>query len=293
MDVIRSRVELQRRADALRAAGQRIAMVPTMGALHVGHLSLVELARTRADLVWVSIFVNPTQFNDDSDFEGYPRDLEADLEICRERGVDLVYAPEVADLYPVGDQTRVGVGELAEPLCGASRPGHFEGVATVVARLLLAAKPHFAIFGEKDFQQLAVIRRMAADLGMDVEILGGAIVREPDGLALSSRNARLGPRARAQAVALVEALDAAERAVAKGERARDALLAEVRGRLQQATQGTVDYAELRDPDTLAPAPAALEGPTLLALAVEFGPDPDGAGSPVRLIDNRVLQASRS
>ncbi len=227
MDVVRGKGELQLRADAERAAGQQIALVPTMGALHAGHLSLVKLARTRADRVWVSIFVNPTQFDQNSDFDGYPRDLEGDLKICQAEGVDLVYAPETADLYPDGDQTAVAVTKLSEPLCGTSRPGHFRGVATVVAKLLLAAKPHVAVFGEKDFQQLAIIRRMVRDLGIDVEILGGEIVREPDGLALSSRNVHLGPVARGQATALVEALDRAERAVAQGERSRDALMAEV------------------------------------------------------------------
>ena len=292
MDVIRSKRELQLRADSERAKGRRIALVPTMGALHAGHLSLVELAATRADEVWVSVFVNPTQFNQNSDFDGYPRDLEGDLRICRAHGVALVYAPETGDLYPEGDQTRVEVAQLSEPLCGAHRPGHFRGVATVVTKLLLAAKPHVAVFGEKDFQQLAVIRRLVRDLGIDVEILGGAIVREPDGLAMSSRNVRLGPMARSQAVALALALDVAERAIAKGERGRDALVSLVRGRLAGATQAAIDYAELRDPDTLEPAPATLNGPTLLALAVHFERDADGAGAPVRLIDNRVLLTAR-
>jgi len=290
LDLIRGKRELQRRADAERAGGHRIALVPTMGALHAGHLSLVELARSRTDRVWVSIFVNPTQFNQNSDFEGYPRDLEADIETCRANGVDLVYAPEVADLYPQDDQTWVDVEELSRPLCGARRPGHFRGVATVVAKLLLAAKPHVAIFGEKDFQQLAIIRRMVGDLGIDVEILGGPILREPDGLALSSRNVHLGPAAREQAVALVEALDAVERLVASGERSRDTLVAALRARLGEAPLAVIDYAELRDPDTLELAPETLSGPVLLALAVNFQRDPSGAGAPVRLIDNRVVVA---
>ena len=288
MDVIRGKRELQLRADAERAAGRRIALVPTMGALHAGHLSLVHSAQARADRTWVSIFVNPTQFNQNSDFDGYPRDLEGDLDTCRDNGVDLVYTPEVEDLYPEGEQTRVEVVRLSQPLCGERRLGHFRGVSTVVAKLLLAAKPHLAIFGEKDFQQLAIIRRMVRDLGIDVEILGGAIVREPDGLALSSRNVHLGPVARGQAVALVQAMDAAHRAVAKGERSRDALLARVRDRLGEASLAAIDYAELRDPDTLELAPETLCGPVLLALALNFERDPDGAGAPVRLIDNRIL-----
>ncbi|MFP8875127.1 MAG: pantoate--beta-alanine ligase, partial [Myxococcota bacterium] len=205
--------QLQARADAERAKGHRIALVPTMGALHRGHLSLVEVARRHADRVWVSIFVNPTQFNENSDFESYPRDDARDLATCRAAGVDLVYLPRVEDLYPEGAQTWVDVTELATPLCGAARPGHFRGVGTVVSKLLLAAKPHVAVFGEKDFQQLAVLRRLVRDLGFDVEVLGAPTVREDDGLALSSRNVHLGPVARCQATALVRALDLAEHLV--------------------------------------------------------------------------------
>ena len=288
MLVIDARRALQEHADAERARGQRIALVPTMGALHAGHLSLVDEARKRADQVWVSIFVNPTQFNEAQDFEGYPRTTETDLEACRAAGVDGVYLPSVSDVYPEGAQTWVDVEKLALPLCGGSRPGHFRGVTTVVSKLLLACKPHVAVFGEKDFQQLAVIRRMVLDLGFDVEIVGGAIVREPDGVALSSRNVRLGPAARAQAVALVRALDVAEALVQAGERSRDALLEAVRAEISTATQARLDYAELRDPDSLEESPESLNGPALLALAVNFTPDADGQGADVRLIDNRVL-----
>jgi len=276
--------ELHALADAERAAGRRIALVPTMGALHAGHASLCELARRHADRVWVSIFVNPAQFDDPGDLERYPRDLAGDLERCRRAGVDLVFAPDVAELYPPGAQTWVEVGELSRGLCGASRPGHFRGVATVVAKLLLAAKPHVAVFGAKDFQQLAVVRRLARDLCLDVEIVGAPIVREADGLALSSRNARLDPRSRREALCLSRALDAAERAVAAGERSTARLLALARSELAGARGAELDYAELRDPETLAPAGEALVGPALLALAVRFR-TPDAA---VRLIDNRVL-----
>jgi pantoate--beta-alanine ligase len=293
MLVIDHRGELQRRADAERAAGRRLALVPTMGALHAGHLSLVDEARKRAEAVWVSIFVNPTQFNEVEDFESYPCDLERDLERCREAGVSLVYVPKVEDLYPPNSQTWVEVTELARPLCGASRPGHFRGVATVVAKLLLAAKPHVAVFGEKDFQQLAVIRRMARDLGFDVEIAGAPTVRESDGLALSSRNVRLGPRAREQALALVRSLDAAEAAVTAGERAAAGLLEGVRKELATASQAEIDYAELRDVETLELISDTISGATLLALAVNFQPDSDGRGASVRLIDNRVLLRSET
>jgi pantoate--beta-alanine ligase len=288
MRVVESRRELQQLADVQRARGQRIALVPTMGALHDGHLSLVSEARKRADEVWLSIFVNPTQFNQAQDFEVYPRDDERDLEQCRRAGVDVVYLPTAADVYPEGAETWVEVDRLTEPLCGASRPGHFRGVTTVVSKLFLAAKPHVAVFGEKDCQQLAVIRRMTRDLGFDIEIVGAPTVREPDGLALSSRNVRLGPEARRQALALVRALDAAEVAVAAGERSRESLLATARTEITRATQATLDYAELRDPDSLELAPLQLSGPTLLALAVDFAADPSGEGAAVRLIDNRLL-----
>ena len=288
MQIVESRRELQLLADQERARGQRIALVPTMGALHAGHLSLVDEGRKRADQVWVSIFVNPTQFNEAHDFEGYPREPARDLEACRAAGVDLVYTPGVEDVYPEGALTWVDVEDLTLPLCGASRPGHFRGVTTVVSKLFLAAKPHVAVFGQKDFQQLAVIRRMARDMGFDVEIVGGATVREPDGVALSSRNVRLGPEARRQAVALVRALDAAEAAVAAGERDHRALLGVVRAEIAKASQAQLDYADLRDPESLENAPETLAGATLLALAVNFTPDHDGAGADVRLIDNRVL-----
>ena len=286
--VIETTEALRAEADRLRAAGRRIAIVPTMGALHPGHLSLVKVAREHADVVWVSIFVNPTQFNEASDFEAYPVDLSRDLSLCAEHGVDAVFTPGVADLYPEGADTWVEVEELAGPLCGRTRPGHFRGVTTVVSKLFLAAKPHVAVFGEKDYQQLAVIRRMNRDLGFGIDVLGGPIVREPDGLALSSRNVHLGPQAREQALVLVQSLEAAERALANGEVSRDALLAAVRETIAQASLASIDYAEFRDPESLEESPDRLAGPALLALAVQFRADKSGQGAPVRLIDNRVL-----
>jgi pantoate--beta-alanine ligase len=291
VQVVRLPRELQQCADAERAAGRRIALVPTMGALHAGHLSLVAEARKRADRVWLSVFVNPTQFDQAQDFAGYPRELEQDLEQCRSHGVDLVYAPAVEDAYPEGSQTWVDVSELSQPLCGRSRVGHFRGVTTIVCKLLLAAKPHAVLFGEKDFQQLAVLRRMVRDLGFDVDVVGCPTVREPDGLALSSRNQRLGPKARAQATVLVGALDEAQAAVAAGERSPSRLLERVRAHIAAAPQARIDYAELCSPDSLEPVPEPLAGPALLALAVHFSPDPDGQGSDVRLIDSRLLPAA--
>ncbi len=289
MRIVESVPELQALADREREAGLRIALVPTMGALHAGHLSLVAEARRRADRVWVSIFVNPAQFNDPRDLAAYPRTLESDLAACREAGVDAVFTPAPDALYPVGNQSWVEVTELSRSLCGASRPGHFRGVTTVVAKLLLAAKPHVAVFGEKDFQQLAVIRQMTRDLGFDVEIVGAPTVREEDGVALSSRNARLDPEARSQARVLVRALAAAEAAVAADECDRERLLQRVREEIARSSRAQVDYVELCDPDTLAPAPARLAGRTLLALAICFAA-PAGSTEPgVRLIDNRILE----
>ncbi len=292
MEIVRDIRELQRLADADHAAGRSLALVPTMGALHAGHLALVEEARRRADVVCVSIYVNPTQFGAGEDLAAYPRPLEADLQACREAGVDRVFLPEDAALYPPGAQTRVEVGELAKPLCGRSRPVHFRGVATVVTKLLVAARPDLAVFGHKDFQQLALIRRLARDLGFAVEIVGVPTVREPDGLALSSRNLNLDPAVRREALALVRALDAAEGAVAAGERRAAALLATARAELAKAPHADVDYVELRDPESLEPAPERLDGPALLALAVRFPARRDSAAPSVRLIDNRVLLEER-
>ncbi len=293
MKIIETRAELQAWSDAQRAAGFRVGLVPTMGALHRGHLSLIDEARESADRIVVSIFVNPTQFNDPKDFEGYPRVMEADLEACRSAGVDVVWTPAASELYPDGAATWVNVEGLSEPLCGGNRPGHFQGVTTVVTKLFLAARPHVAVFGQKDFQQLAVIRRMTQDMGFGIEIVGGATVREVDGLALSSRNVHLGPVARRQALTIVESLDRAEALWEQGERSAAVILEQVRKTLGEAVQGEVDYADLRDPGSLEDAPATLAGPTLLAIAMQFAADGDGQGAEVRLIDNRVLGARLS
>ena len=235
MQIIESRKSLQAWSDGVRAAGHRVALVPTMGALHAGHLSLVAEARKSADRVVVSIFVNPTQFNDPKDFEGYPQVMEADLEACRRAAVDVVWTPTTDELYLDGAATFVDVEGLTEPLCGTSRPGHFRGVTTVVTKLFLAVRPNVAVFGEKDFQQLAVIRRMTADLGFGIEIKSGPTLRESDGLALSSRNVRLGPCARRQAPKIMAALGLAEAIVAAGERSHSAILEAVRKKLGEAT----------------------------------------------------------
>ncbi len=293
MRVIETVAELQALADRERAAGAKIAMVPTMGAIHAGHLALVCEARKRADRVWVSIFVNPTQFEDAAELSNYPRTREADLRRCRDAGVDAVFAPACDEMVLPASQTWIEVGESARPLCGRSRPGHFRAVATIVAKLLLAAKPHLAVFGEKDYQQLTVIRSMVRDLGFDVEIVAVPVVRETDGLALSSRNIQLHPEARRQAVALVRALDAAESAVASGELDSARLRQLATAEIEQAPLARIDYVELRDAQSLGPVGQKLVGSALLALAVRFDSPDRGAGEAVRLIDVRVLDPRRA
>lgn len=270
--------EIRGRSRAQRAAGRRVALVPTMGYLHRGHLSLVRAARQRADWVVVSIFVNPTQFGPGEDLDRYPRDLERDTALCVAEGVDALFVPTAAEVYPAGFQARVEVEEVSRPLCGASRPGHFSGVATVVVKLLNMVEPDVAVFGEKDYQQLQVIRRAVADLNLPVEIVGAPIIREADGLALSSRNVYLNDAERRQALGLSRALDRAE-ALARSGGATVAVLRSAAVAELQAAGVAIDYVEVLDPDTLGPAPNA-DGRVLLALAAGVGP--------ARLIDNRVL-----
>ncbi len=270
---------MQAWADAERGAGRRIALVPTMGALHAGHLALVAAARRRAQRVVVSIFVNPIQFDRRDDFERYPRTLDDDLRICATAGVDAVYAPSAAAMYAEGFQTAVEVTRLTEPLCGAARPGHFRGVTTVVTKLFHAVRPDVAVFGEKDYQQLAVVRRLAADLDFGIEIVGVPTVREPDGLALSSRNRRLAPDDREAARCVPRALNAAAELVLAGERRAGPVVARATAVIAGERRARLEYAELRDPETLGEV-AEVAGAVLLAVAVWVGG--------VRLIDNRLL-----
>ena len=216
MEIIRDPHEMQALAADWRARGLRIALVPTMGYFHGGHLSLMEYGRTISDRLVLSLFVNPAQFGPEEDLARYPRDLEQDAALAREVGVDLLYTPEAAAMYPPGYQTFVEVEQLSREWCGASRPGHFRGVATVVLKLFNQVQPHTAIFGEKDYQQLAVIKRMAADLDLPLTVVGRPIVRDPDGLALSSRNTYLSPEERSAALCLNQALKAARRLVETG-----------------------------------------------------------------------------
>ena len=274
--VVKTRAELR---TALSAAARPIGLVPTMGALHEGHASLIRRARAENATVLVSIFVNPRQFNETADFLQYPRDEAADVKAAGVAGADLIWMPGITDVYPAGFQTNVHVELLTRPLEGASRPGHFEGVATVVAILLGLAGADRAYLGQKDAQQLLVVRRMAADLGIATEIVACPIVREPDGLALSSRNVRLTREQRAAAPVLRRALLAARDRYGAGERDGDALRAAMRDVLAGEPLAVPDYVSCADHETLSEV-ARVEGPVLLSLAVRFGP--------VRLIDNEPL-----
>ena len=263
----------------LKQAGKRVAFVPTMGFLHEGHASLLREGRTRGDVLVLSIFVNPIQFGPTEDLDRYPRNLEGDCAIARECGVDIVFTPTAADMYPAGFQTSIRVNRLALPLCGASRPGHFDGVATVVTKLFNIVQPDVALFGEKDFQQLAIIRRMVIDLSQPVEIVGMPIVRDTDGLAMSSRNAYLSPTERQSALCLSRAIRLAQVSYAAGQRDAATLIAAARELIQAEQAASIDYLELRDVATLEEV-TTLCGPTLLAMAVKIGT--------TRLIDNTVL-----
>lgn len=250
-----------------------------MGALHDGHLGLVDVARAHADAVVMSIFVNPLQFNRSDDFDKYPRPIDDDLARCRAAGIDAVYAPTAAAMYPPGYDTYVEVGALAEPMEGAGRPGHFRGMATVVLKLLNAMAPDVAVFGQKDFQQLAIIRRMVADFDIGITIVGASTVREPDGLAMSSRNRRLAPADRVAAVCVPRALDAALAAYAGGERSAGALEATAQAVIAAEPRAALEYVRVSDAATLKPL-QRIESPAVIAIAVWFGD--------VRLIDNRTF-----
>ncbi|HUU30551.1 MAG TPA: pantoate--beta-alanine ligase [Phycisphaerae bacterium] len=272
--------EVRRRVGEARRKGLRIGLVPTMGALHEGHASLLGRARAETGLVVVSLFVNPTQFGPGEDFREYPRPREKDLEVCRREGADLVFTPTAAEMYPAGLATTVRVAGMSEKMCGAFRPGHFDGVCTVVAKLLGIVQPDAAYFGEKDAQQLAIVRRMAADLNLPVEIHGCPLVREADGLALSSRNAYLSQAERRQALEISRALAEARRAILAGERDAARIGDGVRRRLAGAEGIGLDYVAVVDPDTLEDLERIGEK-ALVAAAARVGK--------TRLIDNVLLR----
>ncbi|MCC6127384.1 MAG: pantoate--beta-alanine ligase [Pirellulales bacterium] len=279
---IASLPELRAAIAALRRAGKRIGFVPTMGALHEGHLSLVRASKAECAATAVSIYVNPRQFGPNEDFSKYPRTLEADLELLAGCGADLVFTPQDADVYPPGFASWVEVGAVAEPLEGQFRPGHFRGVATVVLKLFNLVQPDAAYFGRKDYQQAAVIRRMVADLHVPVEIRVCPTVREPDGLAMSSRNRYLSPSARQRALVLWKSLERAGEMVAEGERDAEKILREMRRIILAAEDARIDYVAIVDPDTLQPV-ETVQKSALAILAVKI--------ENTRLIDNRMLGES--
>jgi pantoate--beta-alanine ligase len=265
---------------AARSAGKRVGLVPTMGALHEGHLSLVRIAKQQSDFVAVSIFVNPLQFAPSEDLARYPRTFERDCELLKKEGVDLIFAPSVAEMYPTPNLTYVNVEGLSERLDGQSRPGHFRGVATVVSKLFHIVEPDIAVFGQKDAAQLAIIRRMVRDQNLPVEIVAGPIVREPDGLAMSSRNAYLDPQQRQQALVLSRTLKRIEEVFQKGERSSARLLAAGQGILSTEPAVRTDYLSAVDLETLEPVDW-IDRDTLIAVAAYVGT--------TRLIDNVLLK----
>jgi pantoate--beta-alanine ligase len=264
-----------------RQAGQRVALVPTMGALHEGHLSLVRIAKANSDFVVVSIFVNPLQFAPTEDLAKYPRTLERDQEMLAKEGVDLIFAPTAAEMYPTPAVAYVNVEGLSERLDGASRPGHFRGVATVVAKLFHIVEPAVAVFGQKDGAQLAIIRRMVRDLNFPVEIVAGPIVREADGMAMSSRNAYLDPQQRKQALVLSRSLSRVQVLFNRGERSTTKLIASGKGVFAEEPAVRIDYFSMVNPESLEPV-GEIQSEVLVAVAAYVGT--------TRLIDNLVLKA---
>lgn len=281
MKIIEERSTLETLIKVLRAEGKTIGFVPTMGYLHAGHLSLMERARQENDIVIVSVFVNPTQFGPNEDFDAYPRNPEGDAKLMDAAGVDYAFMPTSEMLYPKGYVTYVEVtGDITLQLCGKSRPGHFKGVTTIVAKLFNLVQPHRAYFGQKDAQQVAVIRRMVEDLNMPVEIVACAIVREPDGLALSSRNVYLTPDERKEALALSDALRLAKERILGGERDAQVILDVLAQRISMAKGARIDYISVVDSGTLLPVDR-LDNTILIALAIYFGK--------TRLIDNLSME----
>ncbi len=280
METYRTVREMQSYSEKCRAAGGIVGFVPTMGFLHEGHLSLVDAARERCDVVVVSVYVNPTQFGPGEDLDRYPRDFERDLALCESRGVDAVFAPGTEEIYAENASTTVVEEKLSRPLCGKSRPGHFRGVTTIVAKLFNAVLPHIAFFGMKDYQQSLVVRRMARDLNFPVDIVICPIIREKDGLAMSSRNENLSDRERINATSIYSALSDAAAAVRKNrEKSARLVRDEIRGRIESGG-GRTDYVETVDSETLEPVEDFKDG-ALIAVAVYFGK--------TRLIDNIVIE----
>jgi len=280
LKIIRKIKEFQKYSDEKRRQGKTICLVPTMGALHEGHLSLIRRARSESDVVAVSIFVNPTQFGPEEDYAKYPRNFKKDSLLCKKAGADVLFYPSAREMYPERRLTTVSVAGLSQKLCALSRPGHFEGVATVVCKLFNIAKPHIAYFGKKDFQQFLIVRKMAKDLNIDVRIKGGATVREKDGLALSSRNRYLSKKERREAVCLNEALRRAEYLIKEiGMRDCRSIVKEMKSIIRAYPSTRVDYINITDAETLEDV-RRIKGRVLIAMAVFVGK--------TRLIDNTVV-----
>ena len=280
METITTVEKMQRKADELRSAGHTVSLVPTMGFLHEGHLELMRVAKKHSDRLVMSLFVNPTQFGPAEDYDQYPRDTEGDLEKARGVGVDMVFMPSVEEMYPEGSQTKIHVEKVTQHLCGLSRPTHFDGVTTVVAKLFNTVKPHLAVFGQKDFQQLTVISRMVMDLNMDIKILGVPTVREPDGLAMSSRNKYLRDDGRKSALCLKKSLDLAEKMFQEGERDAGIIRDAIESLIRDHPFTDIDYVSICDSTSLEDI-GTMQDESLVALAVRVGK--------TRLIDNRVLR----
>jgi pantoate--beta-alanine ligase len=279
MQVVRQIKEMQKISDRLRKKGRRIGLVPTMGYLHEGHLYLVKKAKELCDSVVVSMFVNPTQFGPGEDFQRYPRDEEGDREKLGREGVDFLFIPEVSEMYPSRYQTYVDVTEVSKGLCGDFRPGHFRGVATVVAKLFNIVKPHIAVFGEKDYQQLLVIKKMVEDLNFDIEIIPGVLVREEDGIAMSSRNSYLSPEEKEKALVLYRSLAKGKELFESGERRASVLSHAVKETIESVNGVSLQYVEIRDAETLERI-ENVNRPAVIAVAAMVGA--------VRLIDNIII-----
>ncbi len=279
VQVVRRIKEMQKISDRLRKEGKRIGLVPTMGYLHEGHVSLVREAKERSDSVVASIFVNPTQFGPGEDFERYPRDEEGDKAKLERAGVEFLFIPEAQEMYPPRYQTYIEATEVSKGLCGDFRPGHFRGVATVVAKLFNIVKPHVAVFGEKDYQQLLVIKKMVEDLNFDIEIIPGTLIREEDGIAMSSRNTYLSPANRKKATVLHQSLEKGKDLFESGERRASALVHAVKKNIESVEGVSVQYVEIRDAETLERVDQ-VSGPAVIAIAAMVGP--------VRLIDNILI-----
>jgi len=281
VEIIQTIQEMQKRADVIRLQDKIIGFVPTMGYLHEGHLSLIRMAREKADVLVVSIFVNPTQFGPNEDLDQYPRDFNRDQKLAQEAGADIIFYPSEKEIYPDNYLTYVHVESISKILCGESRPTHFRGVTTVCSILFHAVKPHFAVFGQKDFQQAVIIKKMVRDLHFDLKIYLAPIVREPDGLAMSSRNTYLSAQEREDALSLHQSLVMVEEMIQKGERETSTLISEIQKLIDKKRSTRIDYIQIVDPNTLQPLDK-IQNQSVIALAVFVGK--------TRLIDNVIIKA---